>query len=82
METLEQEKPAAPLTQEERLDMRRRVLSGERLSIEEARRVFETLRTNQGAAIIGEDKPKKGSRKKRAYDDASLDADLKDLGAL
>ena len=69
------------LSLEERNDLRKRVLSGHQLTIEEARQVFETLRQNSAAMIIaGESKPKRGSKKKETLSDAALDADLADLG--
>ena len=70
-----------PLTPEERNDLRQRVLRGERMSLEEARRVYLTLRSSQGAVIItGESKPKKHSKKRQAMDDAALDSSLSEFG--
>lgn len=70
------------LTLQERNDLRKRVLLGQQLTLDEARSVFETLRQGQAADIIAsaEAKPKKGSKKKEALSDAALDADLADLG--
>lgn len=68
------------LSQEERNDLRKRVLRGESLSVEEAKAVFETLRQGQGAVVLTEEKPKKSSRKKEALSDAQLDSDLAGLG--
>lgn len=68
------------LSEAERNDLRKKVLRGERLSLEEARAVIETCRLGGAAAIAaGADKPKKG-KKKEALSDAALDADLADLG--
>lgn len=68
---------SVPLTMEERNDLRRKVLRGEKLTTEEARRVFETLRQGQGAAAIeGEAKPKKGGKRRQALSDAQLDVEL------
>lgn len=75
------EKPILPpLTQEERQDLRNRVLSGYKMSVEEAKRVYETLRTGQGAVVITGETKNKRKPKREAYSDAQLDADLKDLG--
>ena len=72
------------LTEAEMLDMRKMVLMGQELSLEDARKVFETLRTNQGGAVLAaeERKATKGSRKsnKPALSDEALDADLANLG--
>lgn len=68
------------LTQEERNDLRKKVLRGESLTLEEARSVFETIRQAQGvAAIDGEAKPKRGKRTPGVSDE-QLDADLAGLG--
>ena len=75
------ETPALPpLTIEERQDLRNRVLQGYKMTVEEARRVYETLRTGQGAVVITGETSKKRRPKREAYSDAALDADLKDLG--
>jgi len=77
----QQEPQQPPLTPEERHDLRNRVNAGYKMSVEEARRVYETLRTGQGAVVItGESTKSKRKPKKEAYADAALDADLKDLG--
>lgn len=69
------------LTQEERNDLRKIVLSGQQLTPEQARDVFITLRQNQGAAVItGESTRKKPSKKRDAYPDSMLDADFEKLG--
>lgn len=85
-QTAEQPKVApAPrqLTAEERNDLRRRVLSGTPLTIEEARDVIASVRQGQGvAALAGEAKATrkgKGGAKKALSDD-QLDADLATLG--
>ena len=67
------------LSEAERLDLRHRVLRGEKLTVEEMRNVFQTLRNAQGAAIIAKD-TKKTRSKKATLDDAALDADLAGLG--
>ena len=70
------------LSDAERLDLRKRVLAGEDLSLDEARAVFETLRQNQGGAVLAaEDKKRKGGRKSNpGITDEKLDSDLADLG--
>ena len=69
------------LSKEEQNDLRKRVLSGIPLTIDEARAVFETLRQGQATILIeGEKKPKKKSKKETAFSDAELDKDLADLG--
>jgi hypothetical protein len=70
------------LSQEERNDLRKRVLAGEALSLEEARQVIETIRQGRGAAALSaEAKPKKPKAAKPGMSDeelnASLDAKLK-----
>lgn len=68
-----------PLTAEQRNDLRRRVLLGQELSLEEARDVIESLRQGAGAAALaGEQKAKKP--KKGSMSDEQLDADLQGLG--
>ncbi len=77
--------PAAPvrlLSLEERNDLRRRVLAGEDLSLEEAKAVIDTVRNGRGAAALSaESKPKKSRAKKAGMTDEelnkSLDAKLK-----
>jgi len=81
METLS--KPAAPqiapLTPEERLDLRKRVLSGQPLTLEEARAVIDSFRVAQGKAMIeGAEKVKRPKRE--AITDDQLDAKLDALG--
>ena len=79
--TPEIEQQLPPLTQEERADLRRRVLSGYRMTDEEARRVYETLRIAQGASVItGESTKKPRKPKKETYSDDQLNADLANLG--
>lgn len=75
-----QEPQLTPLTPEERQDLRNRVLQGYKMTLDEARRVYETLRTGQGAVVITGETSKKRRPKREAYTDAQLDADLKDLG--
>lgn len=71
------------LSVEERNDLRKKVLRGEQMTLEEAREVFASIR--QGAAIANagpgesEKKPRKGT-KKPGISDAELDDQLKDLG--
>lgn len=65
-----------PLSMEERNDLRRRVLQGYRLSIEESRRVFETLRTGQGAAVIAGEEKKSKKKAGKGMSDAELSKDL------
>src|SRR4051812_24120594 len=64
------------LSQEERNDLRKKVLRGEDLTLFEARSVYETLRSGQGAAVVTGESSKKSRKKREAYSDASLDADL------
>ena len=69
------------LTPEERQDLRRRVLAGEQLTLEQARQVIDSLKHSQGVAMISQEN--KASRKKSsrpALSDDALDADLADLG--
>jgi len=67
------------LSEAERLDLRHRVLRGEKLTVDEMRGVFETLRSASGAVIVAKGE-KKTRSKKATLDDASLDADLAGLG--
>lgn len=72
------------LSLQERNDLRAKVLAGHQLSLDEAKAVFETLRSGQGAAAIaGEAKAKKtrggGKAKKEAMSDEALNASLDDL---
>lgn len=80
---VEQPQQLIPLTQEERNDLRKKVLAGYQLSVEEARRVYETLRQGQGAVILSKE-GKKGSRKKKEgmTDDALMKALDDKLGSL
>lgn len=82
--------PSAPvrlLNQEERNDLRKRVLAGEQMSLEDAKAVIDTIRQGRGAAALAaESKPKKarssGSKKPAMTDEAfnnSLDEKLKGL---
>ena len=63
------------LSVEERNDLRKRVLQGQPLSVEEARLVIESLRTGAGAAMIagGERKARKA---KNSISDEQLDMEL------
>jgi hypothetical protein len=78
--------PSAPkmLTAEERGDLRRRVLAGIPLTVDEARSVIASIRQGQGvAALAGEAKAAKGGggrKKKSAISDEQLDKELADLG--
>lgn len=68
-----------PLTAEQRNDLRKRVLMGQPLTLDEAKEVVESLRQGAGVAVLaGESKPKKG--KKPGMTDEQLDADLAGLG--
>ena len=72
---------ARKLSQEERNDLRKKVLRGEDLTVEEAISVYETLRTGQaGAVLTGEAAPKKSRKKKEVYSDDQLNKDLEGLG--
>ena len=86
------QQPEAPkrefriLNAEERNDLRRKVIAGEELTLEEARSVYETVRLGGAAALIAADGKgkggKRGSRKKGMSDEdlnASLDAALSDV---
>lgn len=63
-----------PLSVEECNDLRKRVLRGEELSVEEARRVIETLRQGQGTVLAKE--AKTGTRKPRASKKGMSDEEL------
>lgn len=78
--TTEPTTPVRLLTQEEKNDLRRRVLAGGTLTLEEARAVIETYRAQQGAAIIASGAPKKRTSKKPSMSDDELERDLADLG--
>ena len=70
-------KPVRLLSQEERNDLRERVLAGETMSLEEAKAVVDTIRQGRGAAALAaESKPKKGRAKKAGLSDAELNASL------
>jgi hypothetical protein len=71
--------PVVTLTPEERLDLRKRVLAGHPLSLEEARAVIDSFRLAQGAAMLS-DKTSKKREKRPATTDEQLDADLEGLG--
>ena len=68
------------LSQEERNDLRRKVLMGQGLTVAEARAVFETLRAGQGAAVMMQEAKSKAGKKKEKLSDEALDADLAGLG--
>lgn len=68
------------LTVEERNDLRRKVLAGQDLSLEEARQVIESLRQGQGVAALAVESKRSGRKKSAAISDDQLDADLKGLG--
>lgn len=68
-----------PLTAEQRNDLRKRVLMGQPLTLEESKEVIESLRQGAGVAVLaGESKRKQG--KKPGISDEALDADLASLG--
>jgi len=67
------------LTQEERNDLRKRVLAGYSLTLDEAKAVLDSTRQGQGAAVLAGES-KKPRAKKDALSDAQLDADLATLG--
>lgn len=63
------------LSQEQRNDLRKRVLAGEEMSLEDAKAVVDTVRQGRGAAALSqENKPKK--QKKAGMTDADLNASL------
>ena len=65
-----------PLTQEERSDLRKKVLRGESLTLDEARSVYESLRQAQVLdAVADESKPKRG-KKSAPMSDEALNASL------
>lgn len=75
--------PTRLLTPDERNDLRKRVLAGIQLTVEEARSVIASIRQGQGvAALAGEAKSARGSKrsKREAMSDEALDASLKGLG--
>lgn len=74
--------PVRLLSQEERNDLRKRVIAGEDLTLEEAKAVVDTIRQGRGAAALAnESKPKKPRKAKGGMSDedfsSSLDAKLK-----
>jgi len=72
--------PTAPvriLSQDERNDLRKLVLSGGQLDLEQAKAVIDTIRQGRGvAAMSAEAKPKRGGAKKAGMSDADLNASL------
>lgn len=65
------------LSAEERNDLRKKVLSGQDLTLEEARSVYETIRLGGAAAMInGETTRKKGGKRKKGMSDEELSSDL------
>jgi hypothetical protein len=69
------------LSTQECLDLRRKVLKGEQLSLDEARQVFETLRQGQVAAMTAPPGEKKRvSKKKPSTTDEELNASLAKFG--
>jgi hypothetical protein len=72
--------PAPPLrllSQDERNDLRKRVLAGETMSLEDAKAVIDTIRQGRGAAaLVAETKPKKSRAKKPGLSDEELNASL------
>lgn len=79
-QTLELPQELPLLSQEERNDLRKKVLAGIGLTKEEARRVFETLRKNQASAIAASDRPKRERKGKKQMSDEELNASLQGLG--
>lgn len=81
-QVLQAQPPRPLLTQEERNDLRKRVLSGIPLTLDEAQQVIASVRSGGAAAILaaGEAKPKKSRTSKTALSDDALDADLAGLG--
>jgi hypothetical protein len=69
------------LTQDQKNDLRKRVLQGQPLSLEEAKEVFESLRQGQAQAVLAgaEKKTSKKSGGKKGMSDEELDKDLDDL---
>lgn len=67
------------LSNEQRNDLRRRVLAGERLPVETARQIVEEIRAGRRAAALAaveKGGKKRGKVGKPAMSDADLDADL------
>jgi len=71
--------PVAILTPEERLDLRKRVLSGQALTLDEARAVIDSFRAAQGTAMLEAKAARKKSSKRPALSDEELDKDLEGL---
>lgn len=67
------------LTAEERNDLRKRVLLGQPLSLEESRQVIESVRQGAGTAVLA-GAEKKTRSKKNSLSDEALNADLESLG--
>jgi hypothetical protein len=78
----QQSGPAVPLsppkilTQEEKNDLRKKVLSGQALTIEEARDVVHSLRVNSAAALVASEPKKRTGGAKKSMSDEDLDAAL------
>lgn len=76
--------PTRLLTPEERNDLRRRVLAGIPLNVDEARAVIASIRQGQGvAALAGEAKAARGGKrgsKRPTMSDEDLNKDLENLG--
>lgn len=72
----------AILTQEEKNDLRKRVLRGEPLTLDEARAVVASTRQGSAAAVLAGGSDKKSNKKsaKKGISDADLDKDLEGLG--
>jgi hypothetical protein len=72
------------LSQEERNDLRKRVLAGDQLTLEEAKQVIASAKQGQAVAILesGEKKAKARTSKssKPSLSDDALDAQLSNLG--
>lgn len=70
------------LTADERNDLRRRVLAGYQLTLDEARAVIADAQQGRGVAVLaGEAKAAKGGgRRKATMSDEQLDKDLEGLG--
>ena len=70
-----------PLTAEQRNDLRKKVLAGQQLSLDEAREVVADARAGRTVAVLaGEAKAAKGKSRKPAMSDDALNADLAGLG--
>ena len=68
------------LSQEERADLRRRVLMGIPLTLDEARQVIADTRSAQAAITTLDKKPKRAKKTSMSDEDLSMDLD-KFLGA-